>query len=164
MNTSDAIAVIALAISALSAWISYMAYLHSVRAKEEGLRLTFSRQKSEFLVRIEKARKTFDALEERLKRQLTKIEAAPEEACVALATHVSALVSDLKYVERCQKQAWSLWDETYEMNQSGFAHHGPRFLGLIEDDEKFACEANSRCNSVERRMSAQRSAPTTDPA
>ena len=50
MNTSDLIAVFALIVSLLSAWISYCAYCHTVRIKEEESRIAFSREKSEFLV------------------------------------------------------------------------------------------------------------------
>lgn len=149
MDTSDFIAAFALVVSLLSVWISYRAYRHSVRVKEEETRLAFSREKSEFLVRIDRASKSFDRLEQRLKGQLRKIDSVPEAERSALADEVDQLRSDLVYLEGCKRQACSLWDETYEMGQSGLAHHKPRFLGLIEDDEQFANDALVRCNQIE---------------
>jgi len=103
-------------------------------------------------VRIDWARKSFDRLEQRLRRQLSRIESAPERARLALAAEAKQLGADLAYLEGCQRQAWSLWDETYEMGQSGMAHHKPRLLGLIEDDEQFADGALARCERIEEAI------------
>ncbi|MBS7458662.1 hypothetical protein [Coralloluteibacterium stylophorae] len=152
MNASDFIAAIALVVSLLSAWISYRAHRHSVRMKEDESNLAFSREKSEFLVRIDKARKSFDHLEHRLKGLLDRIGHGADDTRKALAAEAEQLKSDLSYLEGCQRQAWSLWEETYEMGQSGLAHHKPRFLGLIEDDEQFASEAQVRCGRTEEAI------------
>ena len=152
METSNVIAALALAVSLLSVWISYRAYRHSVRASEEESRLAFSREKSEFLVRIDKARVTFDRLGHRLESLMAAIDRASDKASASLPEEVEQLKSDLKYLEGCKRQAWSLWDETYEMSQSGLAHHKPRFLKLIEDDEQFAHDAQIRCDRTEESM------------
>ena len=152
METSDVIAALALAVSLLSGWISYRAYRHTVRVSEEESRLAFSREKSEFLVRIDRARATFDRLGHRLESLMTAIDRAPEKSRASLTSEVEQLKSDLKYLEGCKRQAWSLWDETYEMNQSGLAHHKPRFLKFIEDDEQFARDAQTRCDRTEESM------------
>lgn len=152
METSDVIAALALTVSLLSGWISYRAYLHSVRESEEESRLAFSHGRSEFLVRIDKARATFDRLEHRLQSLMTAIDRASDKARASLADEVEQLKSDLKYLEGCKRQAWSLWDETYAMNQSGLAHHKPRFLKLIEDDEQFARDAQIRCDRAEESI------------
>ena len=152
MEASNFIAAIALVVSLLSAWISYRAYRHSVRVREEESQIAFSREKSEFLVRIDKARKCFDRLEYRIKSLLEKTDSLPENPRTSLANEISQLREDLKYLEGCQRQAWSLWDETYEMSQSGLAHHKPRFLGLIEDDERFASDAQVRCDRIEETI------------
>ncbi|WP_242164977.1 hypothetical protein [Lysobacter sp. M15] len=152
MDASDLIAAFALVVSLLSAWISYRAYRYTVRTREEELQLTFSREKSEFLVRIDKARKTFDRLEQRLKALLGAIDRGSDDEVAVLADEAERLRADLKYLEGCQRQAWSLWEETYEMSQSGFAHHKPRFLGLIEDDEHFASESQLRCDRAEEAI------------
>ena len=160
MDVSDFIAAIALVISFLSAWVSYRAYRYSVRVKEQESNLAFSREKSEFLVRIDKARKSFHRLEHRLNGLLYRINRGADDARQALAVDAEMLNSDLSYLEGCQRQAWSLWEEAYEMSQSGLAHHKPRFLGLIEDDEQFASEAQMRCDrwksqSIRRTQSSQ---------
>ena len=152
MDASDLIAAFALVVSLLSAWISYRAYRYTIRMREEELQLTFSREKSEFLVRIDRARKTFDKLEQRLKSLLGTIDCESGSARMVLANEAEKLRADLKYLEGCQRQAWSLWDETYEMRQSGLAHHKPRFLGLIEDDEHFASESQLRCDRIEEAI------------
>jgi hypothetical protein len=54
MNASEVIAAFALVVSLVSAWVSYRAYSYAVRTKEEETRIQFSREKSEFLVRIDK--------------------------------------------------------------------------------------------------------------
>ena len=149
MDASDFIAVFALVVSFLSAWISYRAYLHSVRVREQESHLAFSREKSEFLMRIEKAKKRFDRLEHRLETLLNMANRLPDGERANLAMETEQLRADLKYLIGCQRQASSLWDEAYEMSQSGLAHHKPRFLGLIEDDEQFADEALARCDRTE---------------
>ncbi|WBE26078.1 hypothetical protein [Denitrificimonas caeni] len=149
MDTSDFISVLALAVSLLSAWISYRAYRYSVRVKEAESSLAFSRDKAEFLVRIDKARKYFDRLENRLKELLDRIIYGAEDIKRALVAEEQQLKSDLAYLEGCQRQVWSLTDEVYEMEQSALAHHKPRFLRLIEDDELFVSEANGRCDRAE---------------
>ena len=83
---------------------------------------------------------------------MTAIDRAPEKSRASLTSEVEQLKSDLKYLEGCKRQAWSLWDETYEMNQSGLAHHKPRFLKFIEDDEQFARDAQTRCDRTEESM------------
>lgn len=152
MDTSDLIAAFALIVSLLSAWISYRAYCHTVHVKEEESRIAFSREKSEFLVRIDRARKLLDRLEQRVKGQLSKINSVSENDRSALADETNRLKSDLAYVECCQRQARSLWEETYEMGQSGLAHHKPRFLLLIEEDERFANDALVRCDEIEKKI------------
>jgi hypothetical protein len=149
MAVSDFIAVFALVVLLLSAWISYRAYRYSMRVKEEESRLAFAREKSEFLARITRARKSFDRLVHRLKGQLSKIDSVPESERSALTEETNQLRSDLAYLEGCQRQAWSLLGETNEMGQSGLAHHKSRFLGLIEEDEQFANDSQVRCAQIE---------------
>jgi hypothetical protein len=38
------------------------------------------------------------------------------------------------------------------MSHDGFAHHKPRHLALLEDDDKFAQEAMRRADSVEESL------------
>ncbi|KON79546.1 hypothetical protein PA01_13630 [Azoarcus sp. PA01] len=161
MDASDLIAAFALVGSLLSAWISYRAYRYAVRVKEEESRIAFSREKSEFLVRINRARKLFERLEQRVKVQLSRINSAPESGRSALVGEANRLKSDLAYLEGCQRQACSLLDETYEMGQSGLAHHKPRFLRLIEEDEQFANDALARCNEIEETITKAGKSVTT---
>lgn len=104
MSSSDAIATIALVISAASGWVSYLAYRHGVRAKDEERRMAFARQKSEFLVRIDKARKTFEALEFRLTQRVAAFE-APDGALGTVADNARRVAADLDYLKGCQRQA-----------------------------------------------------------
>ena len=62
------------------------------------------------------------------------------------------LGADRDYLQGCLRQAWSLWDETYDMNEGGLAHHKPRHLSLIEDDETFATEALARADQAETAL------------
>lgn len=155
MTASDLIAIIALAVSILSAWTSFAAYRHTVRVREAESRLALSRERSEFLVRIDKARGTFDRLQTQLEAALSRIEAADVVLRDSLAEPAARLVADLRYLAGCQRQAWSLWEETYEMGVDGLAHHKPRFLKLIEDDEQFAQESMARCEHVTARLAGK---------
>jgi hypothetical protein len=152
MEESDFIAASALAVSLLSALISYRAHRHAVRTREVEAQLSFSREKSEFLVRVDRARKTFDRLEYGIKRLIGAIYQTSESERNTLVDGIRQLEADLNYLEGCQRQAWSLWDEAFDMSQSGLAHHKPRFIGLIEDDEQFADEAKKRCDLAEERI------------
>lgn len=160
MGASEIIAVIALIVSIASAWVSYRAHRYTVRARQQEADLSFSREKSEFLVRIDKARKLFDGLEHRLKSQLKRIDGAPDAKQKTLATEAAQINSELGYLEGCQRQIWSLWHETYEMGRSGLAHHKPRFLGLIEDDERFAEKAMISCDQRDERITNVCKEPT----
>jgi hypothetical protein len=150
MGSSDVIATIALVVSAASGWVSWLAFRHGVRAKNEERRMAFARQKSEFLVRIDKARKTFDALASRLDAVIARLQSLSPIG----AADLRRLQADRDYVEGCKRQAWSLWEEAYEMSEGGLAHHGPRYLGLIEDDEDFARRSDARCAALEARLAS----------
>lgn len=152
MGTSNLIAATALIVSMLSAWVSYLAYRYSTHVKQEESDLALSREKSEFLVRVEKAIKTYDRLEKRLNNQLSRIDSASETVCSGLTNEIEQLMRDLKHLEGCQRQAWSLWNEACEMDQPGLAHHKPNFLGLIEDDEQFTRDAMHRCDRIDEAL------------
>jgi len=89
-------------------------------------------------VRIEKAQSRFKKLESAL-IEVMKSDSLIEE-----------FEPDLEYLEGCQRQAYSLWDETYVMGQNGFAFHKPRFLKLIEKDEEFARKVMRKLERVKR--------------
>ncbi|MGJ3255802.1 MAG: hypothetical protein ACFE0K_05700 [Alcanivorax sp.] len=150
MGPSEIIAALSFAVSLLSVGISYSAYRHSVRAGEQKSRLAFSREKSEFLVRIEKAREELDRLGERLEALLQTLNQAPDKLRALLTAEAAQAKSDRKYLEGCKRQVSSLYDETYEMTQAGLVHHKPRFLKLIEDDEQFSRDAHKRCDRIEK--------------
>lgn len=149
MEFSDVVAVLALMISVASGLISFKAYQYTVDTKESETRRSFIREKSELLVRIDKAQKLFDQLECQLTSLIQRIDSSSDSERNSLNKKIDELNSDLSFLEGCRRQAWSLWDEIYEMNQDGFAHHKPRFLKLIEDDEEFAREASQRLTLVE---------------
>ncbi|MGJ8690482.1 MAG: hypothetical protein ACSHXZ_13295 [Gammaproteobacteria bacterium] len=154
METSVLIAGLALVVSLLSAWISYLAYLHSVQVKVEESRLVFSRERAEFLVRIDKARNCFNRLERRFMSLLERIDGLENEARESLLLEQKQLRVDLLYIEGCLRQVSSLWDETYNICQSGLAHHKPQYLKLIEEDEQFAVESNIRCDHTDEMITS----------
>ena len=149
MEFSNVIAIFALVVSVISAWISYKAHRYSIDSKRSEMHRRFAREKSEFLVRIEKAQKLFERLDYQLKVLIQKIETTSQSVKASLTEEVRQLNSDLSYLDGCRRQAWSLWEETYEMKQDGFAHHQPRFLKLIEDDEEFADKSIQKLQTIE---------------
>lgn len=153
MSTSDYIATLALVIALLSAWISYSSHKHAVRVEEKNSALNFSREKSEFLARIDKARKCFDRLEKRLNDLIQKISCLPERKQQQLNHLASQLQDDLKFLKGCQRQAWSLWDETYEATPFFLSHQRPHFQELIESDEQFTQDAHCRCDHADKQIS-----------
>ena len=114
MGISEVIAALALAVSLAALGISYSSYRHTVRVSEGQSLLAFSREKSEFLVRIDKARAELDRLGERLEGLLTALDHAPDRPQEHLSTEAGQVKSDLEYLEGCKRQVRSLYDETYE--------------------------------------------------
>lgn len=149
MEFSNVIAIVALVVSVISVWISYKAHRYSIDSKRSEIRRRFAREKSEFLVRIEKSQKLFERLDHQLKVLIQKIETTSQSLKASLTEEIDQLNSDLSYLEGCRRQAWSLWEETYEMKQDGFARHQPRFLKLIEDDEEFAHKSIQKLQVVQ---------------
>lgn len=115
-------------------------------------RLSSARERSEFLVRIETSRKLFERTQKRISRVLTQIESQSEAVIASLKGEVEQLKTDGDYLQGCLRQASALWGETYEMNQEDLAHHKPRHLGLIEDDEAFAAKAMERAVEAETAL------------
>lgn len=152
MEPSDVLAAIALAVSVFSAWVSYKAHRETKDFSEQRSRLGFERERSEFLVRIGNSRKLFERAQHRINGLLSQIETQPEKVKVSLKGEIDRLESDRDYLQGCLRQARVLWDETYEMGQEGLAHHKPRHLSLIEDDETFASEALVRADQAETAL------------
>lgn len=152
MEISDVLAGIALGVSVFSAWVSYKAHRETTDLSERRSRLGFERERSQFLVRIDKSRKLFERTQHRINGILAQIESQPEEIRASLKSDIDQLASDRDYLQGCLRQAWALWDETYEMSQDGLAHHKPRHLSLIEDDELFASEALARADQAETAL------------
>ena len=148
MGISEAIALSALFISIISVWISYKAYLYSKKSNEAELDRNFSREKSEFLVRIEKAQKLFERFEQELAAEIERLNEEPDLVKSSLGIRTDKLISMQNSLEGCRRQALTLWEETYEMDQNGFAYHKPRFLKLIEDDEEFVKQAREELKSA----------------
>jgi hypothetical protein len=152
MEVSDVLAAIALVVSIFSAWVSYKTHRETSDFSERSSRLGFERERSEFLVRIDKSRKLFERAQHRINGLLAQIEGRPEKIKAALKREIDRLESDRDYLQGCLRQAWALWDETYEIGQEGFAHHKPRHLSLIEEDETFASEALVRADQSEAAL------------
>ena len=153
MEFSDVLATIALVVSIVAAWHSYKAHRESVAFSERETRREFSRERSEFLIRIERSTKLFERAENRIATVLSAIESQPDRIASSLSAQTDELRSDLKYLEGCLRQSRILWDENYDMSHDGLAHHKPRHLALLEDDEEFAAQALARADKAEETLS-----------
>lgn len=149
VDPSIVISAIALLVSAFSAWVSYQAYRRSLSTNERMARLSFARERSEFLVRIEASRKRFEQAQQRIVRILEQIESQASSLRASLVEEEEQLRSDETFLKGCIRQALSLWDEVYEMTQDGLAHHRPRHLALLEDDDEFTLKALARADEAE---------------
>ena len=152
MEFSDVLAAIALVVSIVAAWHSYKAHRESVAFSEREASREFSRERSEFLIRIERSTKLFERVESRINGVLSSIESQPSRITSSLSAQKDGLRSDLKYLEGCLRQSRILWDENYDMSRDGFAHHKPRHLALLEDDEDFAMQALARADKAEEAL------------
>lgn len=85
MDGSDVIAVLALAASGLSVFISYKAFTHSVNVHELETTLAFERDKSELLMHIEKSRNLFSAAQREI--EIAKIVLENEPPVVQQVLH-----------------------------------------------------------------------------
>lgn len=152
MEMSDILATSALVVSIFSAWVSYRAYRQSADFSECGAERQFSRERSEFLVRIQRATKLFEDSERRIGRLLANIEDQPESIKAELQGEVERLRADLRHLEGCLRQSRSLWHENYEISHDGFAAHKPKHLALLEDDERFVERALKRLEEAEEKL------------
>ena len=91
-------------------------------------------------------------MESRINGVLSSIESQPSRITSSLSAQKDGLRSDLKYLEGCLRQSRILWDENYDMSRDGFAHHKPRHLALLEDDEDFAMQALARADKAEEAL------------
>lgn len=149
MTFSDALAAIALLVSIASAVFSYMAHRETTRTNERESRREFDRERSEFLVRIERSQRLFDRTWHRITSLLTLINAQPDAVKSSLDNEVDQLTKDKNHLDGCLRQANSLWHENFDMSHDGLAYHKPRHLGLLEDDEEFSARALERADDAE---------------
>ncbi len=149
MERSDVLATTAIIVSIVSAWLSYRAHRESTQFTERETQREFSRERSQFLIRIERSIKLFESVEARIAALLASIESESGSDQSSRDEVAKQLRADLSYLQRCLCQSRSLWNENYEMSQDGFALHKSRHLALLEDDEKFAHEAMTRADKAE---------------
>ncbi len=152
MEFSEVLATIALVVSMGSAWLSYRAHRESTDFTEREARREFSRERSEFLIRIERSTKLFERAQTRIEALLVRIESESASTQSSIDEMAQELRSDLEHLQRCLRQSRALWDENFDMSQDGFAHHKPRHLALLEDDDRFAQEAMRRADRVEESL------------
>lgn len=149
MDLSDILAITALMVSIVSAWLSYRAHRESTQFTERETQREFSRERSEFLIRIERSTKLFEHVEARIVALLASIESESGAGQSSRDEVAKQLKADLNFLQRCLCQSRSIWNEIYEIRQDGLAHHKPRHLALLEDDEKFAHEVMTRADKAE---------------
>jgi hypothetical protein len=152
MGFSDVLATTALVVSIVSAWLSYKAHRESTQITEREARREFSRERAEFLIRIERSTKLFERVEARIRTLLAGIESGSVAGQSPTGEMAQQLKADLSYLQGCLRQSRSLWDENYEMSHDGLAHHKPRHLALLEDDENFAHQAMDRAAKAEESL------------
>ena len=138
MDSSDVIASLALLVSLVSAYISYKAFTHSVRAHDLETTLAFDRDKSELLVHVEKSRNLFSSARQEIERVQFVLSHEPPQVQSALKNYDNLFTEFLPRLVGAERQADLLWEEIFEWRdksgRSAFAHHTPRFRSLIEND------------------------------
>ena len=152
MEFSDALATTALVVSIVSAWLSHKAHRESTQFSAREARREFERERSEFLIRIERSIKLFERSASRITYLLTSFEEHPMLADPSLGKVAKQLGDDLAYLQGCLRQSRSLWEESFEISHDGLAHHKARHLALLEDDEKFAAAAMDRADRAEKSL------------
>ena len=152
MTLSDVLALTALVVSIVSAVFSHRAQRQATDLQLRETRREFDRERSEFLVRIEKSTRLFEKVQERISNLLSSIEQQPEDVRASIAFRVEQLKADQSYLEGCLRQSNALWQENFDMSHDGLAYHKPRHLGLLENDEEFAKTASDRVDQVTREM------------
>ena len=148
MDFSDVLALTALVVSIVSAFFSHRAHRQTTDLQLRETRREFNRERSEFLVTIEKSTRLFEKVKIRIGELLSEIEKQPEDVRASIAYRVDQLKSDQDYLEGCLRQSNALWQENFDMTHDGLALHKPRHLGLLEDDEEFAKSASKRVDEI----------------
>ena len=152
MEISDVLATIALIVSIASAWLSHKANKQATLSNEREQRRKFDRERSEFLVKIERTTKTFENAEKRISTLLGEFQKQPDSVQTSHKGDIEQLQSDLKYLEGCLRQSRTLWNENFETTHDGLAHHKARHSALLEDDADFVQEALERADKAEASL------------
>ena len=152
MELSDVLATIALAVSIASAWLSHKANVQATQLNEREQRREFDRERSEFLIRIERTTKTFEKADRRISSLLGEFKKQPDSLKASHAGDIEQLQSDLKYLEGCLRQSRILWEENFETTHDGLAYHKARHSALLEDDEEFVRAALERADRAEASL------------
>jgi len=138
MTGSDAIAVLALVISAVSAFVSYKAFKHTVNAQQLEATLAFEKDKSELLMYLEQSRNLFSAAQREIENVRFVLAHEPQAVQQALVSYNNLFSEFLPRLVGAERQASSLWQEIYEWRdtsgRSAFAHHTPRYRASVEHD------------------------------
>jgi hypothetical protein len=138
MTGSDAIAVLALVASGVSAFVSYKAYKHTISAQQLEATLAFEKDKSELLMYLEQSRNLFSAAQREIENVRFVLAHEPLIVQQVLASHNGLFTEFLPRLVGAERQASSLWQEIYEWRdasgRSAFAHHTPRYRASVEND------------------------------
>lgn len=152
MELSNVLATIALIVSIASAWLSYRANKQATLSNEREQRREFDRERSEFLIKIERTTKTFENAGKRISTLLEEFEKQPDSLQASHQGDIEQLQSDLKYLEGCLRQSRTLWDENFATTHDGLAYHKARHSALLEDDSDFVQTALERADKVEASL------------
>ena len=108
MGISDVIAATALVVSIISVWVSYKAHCQSIEMNGRGSRHSFARERSEFLIRIEKSRTLFERTQSRINSLLAQMDSQPAAVKMSLKKEISQLKDNERYLHGCLCQAGAL--------------------------------------------------------
>jgi hypothetical protein len=150
MDASDVIATLALLVSVAAAFVSYKAYMHTVRVHELETTLAFERDKSELLSYLEQSRNLFSSARREIELARFVLEHEPLAVQSALSSYQNLFTEFLPNLIGAERNANALWDEIFEWRdksgRSAFAHHSPRFRASVEND-RVAHEMALKCTA-----------------
>jgi hypothetical protein len=146
LDTPTWISVLALLVSGLSflaaawaAWVSHRTLAHARDVREDELRITFERERSELLEVINTSRVLLEQTTVRIGTLKARFDAAPQPAQALLRSYTNVFTEFLPRVEAGVRQCSALWDEVanwdWDKGIYALVHHQAKFRKLLSDDQ-----------------------------
>lgn len=145
-DTPTWISVLALVVSGLSflaavwaAWVSHRTLAHAREVREDELRITFERERTELLEVINTSRTLLEQTRVRIGTLKARFDAAPQPVQALLKNYTNLFTEYLPRVEAGVRQCNALWNEVADWDQEkgiyALVHHQARFRKLVSDDQ-----------------------------